>query len=166
MSSAKAITMTEKDEKRFWSKVALPNEDGCMLWLGMLGSRGYGLFPLAGSSVGAHRFSLWWSIGRPPINGLLAAHSCRHRHCVSPTHLRWATYHENSADQVRDGTRVEGELIGNHRLSSAEVKQIRDLSNFAGWSQRELSRVYGVSQTNVGKILRWETWTCLQEEAS
>lgn len=124
------------------------------------------MFPVGGTSVGAHRFSLWWTTGRPSSPRLLAAHSCRNRHCVAPAHLRWATYRDNSADQLRDGTRVEGELIGNHRLSPAEVRQIRDLSKFGAFSQRKLARLYGISQTNVGKIVRAETWTCLLEAAS
>lgn len=90
--------ITESDERRFWAKVALPNEQGCMLWLGALASHGYGRFRLNGRIARAHRVS--YEIANGPIpDGMVIDHvkakGCTNRHCVAPDHLEAVTQREN-----------------------------------------------------------------------
>jgi hypothetical protein len=90
---------SERDQARFYAKVALPNEQGCMLWLPPPGSNGYGKFWLGGRWIGAHRFSYELAYGPIP-DGLTVDHvrakGCRHRHCVAPAHLEAVTMAENN----------------------------------------------------------------------
>lgn len=89
--------IAEKDQARFWAKVALPNEQGCMLWLGVPDARGYGRLALGGrggSMYYAHRISYTLAYGPVPV-GLQLDHLCRVRHCVAPEHLEAVTQTEN-----------------------------------------------------------------------
>lgn len=82
-------------EQRFWAKVALPNENGCMLWTGATQPNGYGSFGLRkGKVVRAHRFSYALSNGEIPV-GLEVDHLCSVRNCVAPLHLDAVTRQVN-----------------------------------------------------------------------
>lgn len=87
---------TERDERRFWVKVALPNEQGCMLWLGSVSPKGYARFKMAGRTLQAHRLSYESAYGPIP-GGMVIDHTCRVRHCVAPGHLEPVTNAENIA---------------------------------------------------------------------
>lgn len=98
MSESEGGPVSEKDQARFWAKVALPNDNGCMLWSGAPNRAGYGRFWLDGKNVLAHRLSYRLAHGPIP-NGLVIDHvrdrGCRHRHCVAPDHLEAVTDAEN-----------------------------------------------------------------------
>lgn len=89
------MSFTDRDEARFWSKVALPNTNGCMLWLASRTTTGgYGCFGVAGKTRRAHRVAYELTFGPIP-NGLVVDHLCRVRHCVNPDHLEVVTQAEN-----------------------------------------------------------------------
>lgn len=82
--------ISERDEARFWSKVALPNEQGCMLWMGYVNPTGYGRLSLGRKMTLAHRAAYALAYGGIP-EGLTLDHLCRVRHCVAPDHLEPVT---------------------------------------------------------------------------
>lgn len=86
--------LTERDISRFWSKVALPNEQGCMLWLSAVPRSGYGCLFAGGRTQYAHRISYIIAIGLIPMS-LQIDHLCRVRHCVAPAHLEAVTQRVN-----------------------------------------------------------------------
>jgi isocitrate/isopropylmalate dehydrogenase len=86
--------VNEKDEQRFWNKVALPNEQGCMEWMANIQPNGYGSFQLYGSKRLAHRLSYELRVGPIP-EGLHIDHLCRNRACIRPDHLEAVTLREN-----------------------------------------------------------------------
>jgi hypothetical protein len=85
---------SERDQARFWAKVALPNEQGCMLWLAYADPDGYGRFRSEGEARRAHRISYALAYGPIP-EGLVLDHLCRNRRCVAPDHLEVVTRGEN-----------------------------------------------------------------------
>src|SRR5690554_1231498 len=88
------MKLTEKDERRFWVKVGLPDpETGCMEWTASK-PRGYGNFGLNGQVLRAHRISYSLCVGPIP-QGLEIDHLCRNRSCVRPDHLEAVTHSEN-----------------------------------------------------------------------
>jgi hypothetical protein len=88
------MILTEKDQARFWVKVAPANEQGCMLWTAGKDRDGYGQFKLTGMSDRAHRIS--YTLANGPIpTGLQIDHLCRVRHCVAPAHLEAVSLQEN-----------------------------------------------------------------------
>lgn len=92
--------MSERDQARFWAKVALPNEQGCMLWLAGKSHDGYAQFFLLpyGRNVYAHTVAYTLAYGPVP-DGLELDHvrsrGCTNRHCVAPLHLEAVTHAEN-----------------------------------------------------------------------
>lgn len=154
-------------EARFWAKVALPDESGCMLWLAGKARKGYGKFKLDGKYHGAHRVSLHLAAG-PPLDEerTHVAHSCRSTGCVAPAHLRWATPAENAADKRRDGTELLGERNHQARLTADQVAEIRKAYACGGVTQRQLAAVHAVTQKTIWLVVAGERWKHVQEVAS
>lgn len=157
---------TQAHIARYWSRVALPDENGCMLWMGAMLRTGYGSAWLGYKTISTHRLALWLSEGPPPGPKYEAAHSCRNRHCVAPAHLRWATRIENVHDQVRDETNPQGERNTNAKLTAAQVAEIRRRYSEGGVTQGELAADYGVSDSNIGAVVRRVSWDFLSDEVA
>lgn len=89
---------SERDQARFYAKVALPNGQGCMLWLDERRPDGYASFSSNGFSWLAHRYSYELTYGPIP-KGLVIDHvkarGCANKHCVAPLHLEAVTQAEN-----------------------------------------------------------------------
>lgn len=79
--------------ERFWSKV--DKTDTCWLWRSSIGTRGYGLFTVAGKRRLAHRVVHEATTGVAIPVGLQIDHLCRVKHCVRPDHLEVVTPREN-----------------------------------------------------------------------
>ncbi|MEU1761696.1 HNH endonuclease signature motif containing protein [Micromonospora sp. NPDC005652] len=96
-------------KERFFARVALPDADGCMLWLGTETRGGYGqIRATGGRRTLVHRLSYEMFVGPIP-DGLqidhrchnedkscLGGRNCRHRRCVNPSHLEPVTNRVNT----------------------------------------------------------------------
>ena len=68
--------------------------------------------------------------------------------------LEWVTPKENSEHAVKTGLmNVNGENNSQSKLTDKEVLEIRDLYKHKIYSQREIGKLYGVSQTNISLII-------------
>src|SRR5579859_4111653 len=98
-----AAQFTEADVRRFWGYVALPNDNGCMIWRGarFKGKNGrlrYGCFGMPARFRGpasAHRVSYVLANGNIP-GDLTVDHLCENTACVAPDHLRLLTMKANA----------------------------------------------------------------------
>lgn len=151
------MILTDLLHSRFWSKVALPNAEGCMLWTDVPASGGYGRFRIGSRKVLAHRLSLILALGPPPEADMEAAHGCRNRLCVAPDHLRWATRTANQRDRHRDGTDARGDRHPQRKLSSSDVRDIRQALT-SGMSQYEAARQWDVTRTHIYRIAHRLNW--------
>lgn len=121
--------LTERDEQRFWAKVAPPNADGCMLWLAALRDDGYASFyQLSGRRRmhRAHRVAYFLAFGEVPP-GLQVDHICWVRHCMAPPHLEAVTQQEN----IRRGNaglhqRLKTHCPQGHEYTEANTRLRRD----------------------------------------
>ena len=96
-------------EGSFWSKLDRScGPEACWEWLGAIDPGGYGALKVGGKKVGAHRYALELSLGRPIGKGLLACHTCHNRACCNPAHLYEGTYQQNVLDAVAAGTHSSG----------------------------------------------------------
>ncbi len=73
--------------------------------------------------------------------------------------LRWVTSSENKLDSIRHGTfaRHRGEINGNAKLNECQVVWVRSQAEI-GVSQEDLAKAVGITQANISKIVRRETW--------
>lgn len=150
-----------------WSNKTLRKENyyitepnsGCWLWLGHLDSLGYGRVRIQGRSVGAHRYFYSMYKGSIP-EGLHVLHVCDVRCCVNPNHLFLGSHSDNMQDMYRKGrgNRPCKEKHYNSKLSSEDVIEIKDRYKSGNVTQCELASEFGVTQANIGYIVRGESW--------
>jgi hypothetical protein len=62
-----------------------PDLSGCWIWIGTVGTKGYGRIAIKGKLYQAHRIVYELLVGPIP-NGLQLDHVCRNRLCVNPAH--------------------------------------------------------------------------------
>lgn len=145
--------------ERFYAKVSkTPTETGCLEWLSSRNDRGYGTFFIGGRSVGAHRVA-WELVNGPIPPGLCVLHRCDRPSCCRIEHLWLGDRAENNRDMCDKGRNLSfsGEESGNVKLTNAQVLEMRS-EKFAGLKQWEIAKLFGITQSMAGRILRREAW--------
>ena len=147
-------SIKRKTEDLFWRNVE--KSDGCWLWTGNVTQvRGYGRI-CQKPPVYAHRFSYELHFGKID-DGLYVCHRCDVPACVRPDHLFLGTAADNSADRNRKMRHPFGERHHKAKLTAGMVILIRE-RYVMGETQSALAKAYGVSQSNIGRIVRGEGW--------
>lgn len=144
---------------RFYSKVSLPNENGCMLWRGAKDSWGYGHLTVNKTTVKAHRLSYILQNGDIPKK-MYICHTCDIPACVNPSHLFLGTPKDNMQDCItkkRFPPPLRGELNPASKLNDGVVREIIDLLKY-GYTQVEISDIYGVTTQNINYIHHNKSW--------
>lgn len=155
-----------KYSNNFWSKVDVRGPDECWPWLGSVDKDGYGLFHYGSRTLGdrklvkAHRMACELSHGPPPSIAHQALHSrvCNNPACCNGAHLRWGTHQDNVDDKVALGRQAKGELTNNAKLNARKVALIRAMYKPPNVVQKDLAKLFGVTQTMIGFIVRNESW--------
>jgi hypothetical protein len=144
---------------RFWSYVDRRSPDGCWPWLAGIGRlHGYGHFSWKDRTYRAHRVA--WLLSRGPIpRGQQVLHSCDVRHCCRPDHLFLGTQLDNMRDMHAKGRGQAKERHWKARLTQQDVDDIRQHYFGSDLTQRDLARLFGITQCHVGKIIRDEAWS-------
>lgn len=165
---------SEKDKKRFYSKVAKTDDlNQCWEWMGYKCKEGYGRIGWKSkASTLAHRAA--YVIATGDNTSLLICHRCDNPSCCNPHHLFTGTDKDNSNDRdakgrlkIRFGSdnharsnpelMARGEANGNTRFTADEIRHIRKLHS-DGMSFRGVGRVMQTSGTYVAQIVRREFW--------
>lgn len=166
------LTITE----RFWIKVDKTGD--CWEWRASRNYRGYGTFSIGygKSPVLAHRRSYEMTYGAIP-DGLFVLHHCDNPPCVRPEHLFLGTNADNMADMMKKGRYVprkipsgdaswsrnnldrvaRGERHAGVKLTNEQVTELRKLRE-EGKTFAYLSRTFGIGYTQIGRIIRRESW--------
>jgi hypothetical protein len=144
---------------RFWLKVGKGAPDECWTWNGGKDRAGYGVFtPVRGTGhIAAHRYAYELEHGAIP-EGAYICHTCDNPSCVNPSHLFAGTQADNARDAFEKGRTARGAKSGHARLTDAQVLEIRHRYERGGISQQALADEYGVTQTNIGLIVRRKNW--------
>lgn len=151
---------------RFWSRVRFRKGNECWEWTGSRGGVGYGNIRCRdGMPRSAHRIS--YEVFHGPIPpGMFVCHHCDNRRCVNPSHLFLGTPKDNVADMLSKGRgrfpgpkrQARGVRHGRHKLSPAQVEEIRKRYAAGGVTQEALGREYGVSGAHVCGIVKGRFW--------
>jgi len=137
-------------QARFWSKVSIPEDDGCWEWVAFLNGSGYGRFGYLGGLVSAHRFSFDLFNGPIP-SGRCVLHHCDNPACVNPDHLYLGGQRENMIDRE-----MRGRGVG--KLTADQVREIRN-RNKDGETQASLRKEFGISDGHISEIIGRTKWS-------
>jgi hypothetical protein len=146
----------------FWSLVdkngPLPDpatgvKSKCWLWLGSVSDQGYGRFRAGGETYMARRFA-WQEMGKPDPSALTVSIRCSNKLCVR--HLSTRTRAEIMASVSRRW--ASGEASHLARVSSKQVLLIRKLYTKGNVTQSELAERFGMSTSNIKRILARRSW--------
>lgn len=121
-------------KERFWSRVLLPNADGCMEWTGAVMSSGYGSMWIGDKKELAHRVAMFLITGEWPPSGLYVCHRCDNPLCVRPDHLFIGTPLDNNIDKIRKGRYRNGtsdvtHCIHGHPFDSSNTRFLHQNGN-------------------------------------
>lgn len=160
MSDAELASVLDKVADRFWSHVdrsAGPNS--CWPWTAAINREGYGVFhPDKSKTERTHRFALSLHLGRPIRSDAFVLHSCDHRPCCNPAHLREGTHLDNMRDAVSRGRQKRGVGDPNAKLTDQSVLEIR-LRASRGERLVDLASEFAVCQATVTGVVRGDRWT-------
>lgn len=162
--------------------------NACWPWLGTISPSGYGYFFTSGKRTRAHRAAWELSNALSIPQGLMVLHSCDNRRCCNPSHLRVGDQYDNMRDRstrgraptgnkngavkyperIGEGVKrviaergmplVFGARHGMAKLTDEDVHSIvREYKN-NHITQRELAARYGISQRQIGRIVRGHGW--------
>ena len=134
--------------------------NGCWEWLGGKDKDGYGLIKFYGRSYRVHRFCMYLFGFLQLRDRRCALHSCDNPSCFNPKHLFIGTIRDNVLDSISKGRWSKRCGEDNHyaKLTREKVITIRSLYNPPHVNYEYLAKMFGTSPTNVGVIIRGESW--------
>lgn len=142
--------------------------NGCWEWKGSVAGRGYGVLVIFGKSRYAHRLSheVW---NGPLGQDQVVRHSCDNPICINPSHLTRGSVLDNVHDAIRRGRNSPPPTLrGNDHpratLSNDDVQAIR-LRLSLGDRQVDIARDFGVTQAQISRIKRGDSWSHLAPAA-
>lgn len=147
--------------RRFSSRIIITER--CWEWCGQIASTGYGRIRFGQLHTFAHRVSYSFFFGKIP-RGLCVLHKCDNPRCVRPDHLFLGTKKDNTDDAVRKGRMPHGESHKLHKLSAAQVTEIRQRHS-SGESRRALRTDFRISKSQVQRIVTAASWRHLPHDA-
>ncbi|MCO6389393.1 HNH endonuclease [Aliihoeflea sp. 40Bstr573] len=126
-------------------------ENRCTLWPFSKSADGYGTVRYGGRHTHAHVVICEKVHGPRPSPKHIVTHRCGNgQHgCITPSHVRWGTHHQNAADRKAHGR-------PRARLTEDEVRAIRGFA--PKWHFAAIAAFFGVSGSTVSSIVRRVTW--------
>jgi hypothetical protein len=143
----------------FWANVDVGDPDACWPWQRGKTPDGYGRLTILGRFVLSHRLAYELAKG-PLADGMQVLHSCDNPPCCNPAHLSEGTLLENQQDKWSKGrqSRLCGEEHGQAKLTRRKVRTMRAFYAARIFKQPELADIYGISRSQVSRIIRGEKW--------
>lgn len=149
-----------------WDRVVrVPELGECWEWRGPKHKAGYGNIRTKTADgrqtfVRAHRVALESS--GVSLDGLLCLHKCDNPPCVNPSHLEAGDDLENSRQKVSRNRQRPGLAMGvkngASKIDGIVALRVREMYAGGGVKQSDIAMKFGISQSNVSKIVRNKTW--------
>jgi hypothetical protein len=128
---------------------------------------GYGAKWWLGATRKAHRVAYCQAHGLLPkdIEGIIIRHKCDNRACINPDHLEPGNHADNMRDMVVWQRSARGVRNSKAKLTPEQVAEIRRLfiPQSTEYGSVALSRVYGVSNSTINRIVRGLYWVAEAE---
>ena len=127
------------------------DDTGCWVWQRAVNSSGYGHLYVNGVHKYAHIHAYEQAHGEVANNGITIGsrqvhHKCGNRLCVNPEHLELVDVREHRSSH------------GLYHITAAEVPEIRRLAELGELTQREIGKMFGLSQSQVCGIKKRRFW--------
>lgn len=123
---------------------------------------GYGAKWWRGATRKAHRVAYCQAHGLLPedIEGTIIRHKCDNRACINPDHLEPGSHADNMRGMVERRRSARGARNSKAKLTPEQVIEIRRLfiPQSTEYGSVALSRVYGVSNSTINRIVRGLYW--------
>ncbi len=149
----------EEARRRLWEGCIPEPNSGCWIWAGTDFKQGYGTISWEGKNRKTSRLAYWAWNGDIPEK-MFVCHSCDTPQCLNPKHLFLGTPAENAQDCARK--KRFPDRRGSKNVSSVMddrlVKAIKEMSRL-GLSGAHISRVIGVSDTTVNRVISGRSWS-------
>jgi hypothetical protein len=134
-----------------------PLDTPCMVWTGAISTAGYGQLSVQGRLRSTHR-AIYEALHGAIPEGLHCLHRCDVTSCCNPQHLRAGTAKENMQEAARRGRLLPKPGNNKTTLTLHDAQEIRRLYHTTDISQGQLGTLFGVSQSQVGRIIRGKHW--------
>ena len=118
---------------------------------------GYANFQFEGKKLKIHRYMYQKYVGIIPT-GYGVCHECDNPKCCNPTHLFAGNQSDNVNDCISKGRFTTGEKSHASILTLENVRNIRNEYGEGKISHRRLSYKYGVSESEIRRILSGQRW--------
>lgn len=130
----------------------------CWIWIGAT-SHGYGRIGYKNKTYAAHRV-MWEQTYGSIKNGLWVLHKCDNRKCINPDHLFLGDRQDNVDDCVNKRRHIFGSNSSLSKLKNTDILRIKSLSDM-GIRQHIIAKKFGITQSNVSKIINKKSWVIL-----
>lgn len=138
---------------------------GCWIWEGNIRAPGgYGVVYYEGETQYVHRTIYKLLKGEIP-EGMCICHTCDTPSCMNPDHLFLGTQKDNMKDALAKGRLARGARMGNAKLSTEDVLEIRALFN-KNIPKKQIARKYKVFPSTIRKIINKTNWGWLDGEGT
>lgn len=117
---------------------------------------GYGRVGVRTFPTRAHRLAYETYTGAPIPDGLVVRHRCDNPPCVRREHLHLGTNADNQRDKVERRRSTFGTRNPSVKLTPEAVGEIRQRAPHE--RHGDLAREFGVGQSQIGRIVRGESW--------
>lgn len=144
---------TRVTEGRFLRFCGIPEQNGCIPWIGPKTNKGYGTLRLGKShsrGTTAHRVAWVLKFGDLPA-GALVLHRCDNPSCVNAEHLFIGSARSNTADMVQKRRHPWRNGTPWQKLNSTDAERVRDLRR-SGCTQQQIADWLGVSRPLISLI--------------
>jgi len=153
--------------RRFWEKVKAGKSSECWPWISTVFNDGenYGQLRLGFMRNGehirykyrAHRVAYLLIHGVLP-DDMCVCHTCDNPICVNPGHLFLGTNKKNIQDRTNKKRDARGEGHGRHKLTEEQVLYLRRLRVDKNLPYSALGKMFGITTTQAGWIVRRQSW--------
>jgi len=143
--------------RRLLSNMSIDAYTGCWNWVKAHRLFGHPTMTVNKKTKSAHRVSYEAWIGPIP-DGDMILHQCDNAKCINPLHLETGDQRKNMADCALRGRSASGPRNGMSKITEEIAKMIRYQRSVNKLSYKEISTVFGLSQSQIGRICRGESW--------